>query len=369
MLAADVRPPGDLRRLPGVPRGGNRDGSRDPGGVRSPALVAAVPRRRPRGALPARLVDGAPARARHDRDRGDPACRRAGGRLRRTAGGRLARGAAPRVARRARRRRARLAAVHRRAALRRARDRAQPRHVPAPVRRRSAGLGRQRAVDRGRVSAGPALDRRRPVVDRPGHGAGLRRARDRDRRRHMPGRTRGGGEAGALAADRRGVAGRVRLPARGHLRAGRVQGVDGGAPVGGLRGGAVASWPPTGRSSAARARASRARFRSRCWPSARVYSYSFPGLVWLGGALGVWAVVELRAQRPGRRRRPGHRRPAGRGADGARRAGCPRRPGPSGGGADGRLRELRDVQSGGLGAWQPLQPPLAAGGARDLALG
>ena len=98
------------------------------------------------------------------------------------------------------------------------------------------------------------------------------------------------------------------------------------------------------------------------------YAYSWPGLLWLGGAAAAWATVELivvaRANSAGA-------------ALGLARAAAPIAvvavavvciACAPGGRADGRFRELRDLQSLRPGAREPLQSDLAVGGARDLAL-
>ena len=94
-----------------------------------------------------------------------------------------------------------------------------------------------------------------------------------------------------------------------------------------------------------------------------VYCYSFPGLLWLGGAAAIWAAAEL-ATRPGggaRSARPATAR--------GRRGGDPRSRGRSRDRSHGRLRELLDLRPEGGRPRQPLQPHLPARGARHLALG
>ena len=71
-----------------------------------------------------------------------------------------------------------------------------------------------------------------------------------------------------------------------------------------------------------------------------IYSYSFPGLLWLAGAAGLWAVVELGSGgRSGLGRRCDGARQAGGSRDGrrARRRGDRGRAGDR---PDDRLREL-----------------------------
>ena len=136
-----------------------------------------------------------------------------------------------------------------------------------------------------------------------------------------------------------------------------------------LRGRRSASWPPTGRS---RRRPGPRPLRAiplAVLAAGALYAYSFPGLLWLAGALGVWAAIEL--ARAARRRRPraGRRRPCGRPSRrrSSRSACCAGRRAPE----IGRMvdfAELRDLRPGGRGPRQPVQPALAAGGARDLAL-
>ena len=134
--------------------------------------------------------------------------------------------ASPRGPARALRRRHRLAAVHRRGPLRDPRHRPQPRHVPAPVRGRPARRRGERAADRRRLSARPALDRDRGLAARAEHRPRLRRADAGDGRRRLPRRPRAAGAPSRVAADRRRPGHRVRLPGRLVPHPGRVQGDD-----------------------------------------------------------------------------------------------------------------------------------------------
>ena len=176
----------DLRQPRRAARGGHPDRTGRAGGLRAAALVGIGAGYRARRALPALLVGGAAAGG------GDR-----GGRRRRDRHG--ARRVLPSAPRRGRRRgaaqggaagaggdRARLAAVHRRGAVRDPRHRPQPGHVAAPVRGRPAGRRGQRALDRRRLSARAARDRRRAGDARAEHGRGLRGADDRDRGRRLP---------------------------------------------------------------------------------------------------------------------------------------------------------------------------------------
>ena len=232
MLAADDRHlrlvPAHLRR-----RGAGRAGDHDR--LRAAALVATRPRGRARGALPARLVDGPPARRgdhRADRPRADHG-RLLRGRSHPSRGS--ARGARAGAADRARRARARLAAVHRRGPFRDPRHRAQPGHVAAPVRGRPAARWGRRAADLAGLSARPALDRRAVSALGPSTVARLRRAHPGGRGRRL---RRAAGPARAA-------------PARG------------GAPSGRWWSGSPTWSPPTW----SRGRSRRRWRRSSCSPS------------------------------------------------------------------------------------------------------
>ena len=186
-LAADARHLCHLL-VSSSPRPLDRPG--DAARLRPPPLVAARARGRARGALRVGLVDGAAAGRGHH---GVVACawpRRSPPPISSAGSTASPRRASPGGAGCARRAGARVAAVHRRGPLRHPRHRAQPRHVAAPVRRRPARRRRHRAADLRRLPARPARDRRRALGARPEHGAGLRRARDRDRGRRLPGRAR-----------------------------------------------------------------------------------------------------------------------------------------------------------------------------------
>ena len=261
--------------------------------------------------------------------------------------------------------RARLAAVHRRGAVRDPRHRPQPGHVAAPVRGRPAGRRGQRALDRRRLSARAARDRRRAGDARAEHGRGLRGADDRDRGRRLP-----RGAAAAARAQRLAPIGgrglrRLRLPDRRLPGPGRVQGDDPGAVRDRVRDrarrGRPGVEPPRGPAGAAGAAAGGARRGQRLrlqLPRAALARRRRGGL---GGD-------RARPRGAPRRRRRGTAAGASGGADRAGRGrGAGDRGGP-GARADRRFRLVRDLRSGRRRARQPVRPSLAAGGARYLAL-
>ena len=316
--------PRHLRRLPGRPR---RRGA----GRRRRSCVACGRRRwsrlapagRARGALPARLVDGAAARRRHDGGRSRSAASPPASALSSLAAGRAGSRAALRsglpielaaVA-------ARLAAVHRRGALRDPRHRAQPGHVPAPVRRRPARRRRQRAADHARaIRSARTRSSSRVSRARAEHRAGLRRAHAGDRGRRLPRAARrcSSGSAPGGASPGRCCVG-LRLPGRRLPGPGRVQGDDAGAVRARLRDRRSASCAArAGRERGAGPRGAARRCRSRCSRSAASTPTAFPGLSGSAGALGVWAAVELGAG--ARARRPSARAAAARAARRRRRS-------------------------------------------------
>ena len=271
-----------------------------------------------------------------------------------------------RPAGRARRAPAGLAAVHRRGALRDPRHRAQPGHVPAPVRGRPAARRGERAADIPGLSARAALDRRRGLGAGAEHRACVRRAHAGGRGGRVRRAARAARAAWRVAARRRGAGGRARLPGRRLPGAGGVQGDDRSA----LR--------PRLRDRARRARARAPRVGAgagRCGAAARPARDRQRLHLQLSGAAlarrrvrrlgGARARARLASRRSRRRERGGPRRVAGD----RRGRGPPRGRDRARDRADGRLRQLRDLQPGRRRARQPVQPPVAARGARDLAVG
>ena len=214
-----------------------------------------------------------------------------------------------------------VAAVHRRGPLRDPRHRAQPGHVPAPVRGRPARGRRQRAADLGGLPARPALAggrRCRSSAPSTVHAFdGLMLA---DGGRRLPRAAGAARRARRLAALRRRAGRRLCLPGRRVPRPGRVQGDDAGAVRGRVRDRADArsrSAPRRGdarRDAAARdpARGARGRQRLRL-------QLPGPGLAagrarGLGGDRARAHARAAAARRPGealrlaRSRRPGSRR-------------------------------------------------------------
>ena len=264
-----------------------------------------------------------------------------------------------------------LAAVHRRAALRDPRHRAQPRHVPASARGRPARERRQRAADRRRrirsartrSSSRSRRSARTPCMRSTGSIAG-------DGGRHLPGGACAARAPRACAADRpgRSCVGFAYLLAV-ELRPGRVQGDDRGAVRARLRGRARRARRAAGRRAAALGPRP-----LRALPLA-VLAIGAPTPTASPGCSG-----SAGRSRSGRLARAGARR---------RRAALRRRAARRGWRAPtafaalallaialapevGRMVDFASFETfdpAGVGARQPLRPAVAAGGARDLALG
>ena len=225
--------------------------------------------------------------------------------------------------------------------------------------------GSERLIDNGYPLGPHALvDSARRA--RPEHGPRVRRADDRGRRRHLPRGARCARGAERVAAGRRRAPGRLRLPAGGELRPGRVQGGARGAVRGrfrdrpeparqgrrGVAAGASAAGAATRRArDRERLRLQLSRARLACRNGDRLgRGRARPGGPRRGHGRGDSPRATRRARGARRRRGAGGRdRPRDR-------PHCP-------------LRRLRDLRPGRRRARQPLQPALAAGGVRDLALG
>ena len=233
----------------------------------------------------------------------------------------------------------RVAPVHRRGPVRDSGHRPQPRHVPAPVRRRPPGRVGHRAPDRLGLSAGAACAGRGPSGHGPQPSPSLRRNHGRDGRDRRPGVAGAAGTAQRVSARRGGAAGRVRLHDRVVPDPGRVQGDDAGAVPAGVRDrpGAARAGAP-GRRRAGQSRAACGAGHRR---GLRLQ------LPWADLACGGRGRVGGR-RGPGRLAVP---RPARDPADdvrgraaGPRGAGRLRRRGRPGAGAHRRIREVRDLR-------------------------
>ena len=352
------------RRL-GARRPGNRDR------LRAAALVAAGAGDRARGALPAGLVDGAaPGRGhgRRDRDRHRRGAQRRSTRCRGSPTSRpaLRRGVPIELAAVA------LASLPfivewRFGILGTGLNPDMSQHLFAVD--RLADGGSERLISSG-YPLGPHSIVAAIAALWAEHGAGLRRADARGRRLGLPGGAGAARAPGAVAAGRRGAAAsasptwspRTSPRARSRRRSRRCSCSP--SPSGSRSWSATS--PLAGRRrarAAARGAARRARDRQRSTPTASRACSGSPG------RSRVWAAVELGALW----RRGGFANARLRARLAAPTALVARRlvlvGGAAGARADRRLRALRDLRPGGCGAREPVQPPLAARGARDLALG